>query len=102
MDLRDLNAYLQLIQDIMGGTVRRHTFTPAELQLLLDVQSSRIRKAVKNEVLRRYLRIVQQQFATDGCAPLRFARFWENQNSEGLHENEPVRSVLRARSATPA
>ena len=102
MDLRDLNAYLQLIQDFMGGTIRRHTFTPVELQLLLDVQSAHIRKTVKNEILRRYLRTVQQQFAKDGSDPLRFARFWEEQNKEGLEENEPPRSVLQARSATPA
>jgi hypothetical protein len=102
MDLRDLNTYLQLVQDIMGGTIRRHTFTPAELQLLLDVQSSRIRKTLKNEVLRRYLRTVQQQFAMDGSAPQRFARFWEDQNKDGLRENGAPRAVLQARTATPA
>ena len=102
MDLRDLNAYLQLIQEVMGGTIRRHTFTPAELQLLLDVQSSRIRKTVKNDVLRRYVRTVQQQFAIDGSAPVRFARFWDDQNKEGLRETNPPRAVLQARGATPA
>jgi hypothetical protein len=102
MDLTDLNAYLQLIQDIMGGAVRRHTFTPTELALLLDVQASQIRKTAKNEILRRYLRAVQQQFALDGSGPLRFARFWESENKEGLAEAEPARPVLRVRTAIPA
>lgn len=80
MDLTDLNAYIQLIQDIIAGTVRRHTFTPVELDLLLDVQASRMRKTAKDEILRRYLRTVQQHFASTGSMPLRFARFWEQEN----------------------
>ena len=102
MDLRDLNAYLQLIQDIMAGTIRRHTFTPVELQLLLDVQSAGIRKSAKNEVLRRYLRAVQQQFARSGSTPVRFARFWEDQNKEHLDNMLAPQSVQHARTATLA
>ena len=102
MDPTDLNAYLQLIQDIMGGTVRRHTFTPAELALLLDVQASQIRKTAKNEILRRYQRTVQQQFAMDGSGPLRFARFWEGEKTEVLAGPAPACPVLRVRTATPA
>ncbi len=102
MDLSDVNSYLQLIQDVIGGTVRRHTFTPMELDLLLDLQAVHIRKPAKNEALKRYLRAVQQQFASDGSAPLRFARFWEVENrKDGAEEPEPVRTLLRARTATP-
>ncbi len=82
MDLTDLSSYVQLIHEIIGGTVRRHTFSRLELDLLLDVQASPIRKAAKEEVLRRYLRSVQQQFAADGSSPLGFARFRDNDNPE--------------------
>jgi len=87
----------------MGGTVRRHTFTPSELDLLLDVQASNLRKTAKNDILRRYLRTVQQQFVTDSSVPLRFARFWEAENHKnGLAAAEPARALLRVRTATPA
>jgi hypothetical protein len=103
MDLSGLNAYLQLIQDIIGGTVRRHVFTPAELDLLLDVQASHVRKNAKNEVLRRYLRTVQHQFATDGSGPLRFANFWETETQKEVpQQGENGRGLARARGATPA
>jgi hypothetical protein len=103
MDISGLNAYLQLIHDIMGGTVRRHTFSPAELDLLLDVQASRVRKNMKNDVLRRYLRIVQHQFAIDGSGPLRFANFWETERQkDGLEDGATAPGLARARSATPA
>jgi hypothetical protein len=99
MDLTKLNAYVQLIQDIMAGTVRRHTFTPLELQLLLDVQAARIRKSAKNDILRRYSRTVQHQFALNHSVPIRFARFWEDQNKGGLQTPEPSRPILQARGA---
>lgn len=100
MDLSDLNSYLQLIQDIIGGTVRRNTFNRMELDLLLDVQASRMRKAAKSELLRRYFRTVQQQFATNGATPLRFARFWEDESqSPGTHQPQRAQ-ILPIRTAT--
>ncbi len=50
----------------MTGVVRRHTFTQWELEFLLDLQTSRIRKAQRNTVLRKYLQVVQQS-RTDGA-----------------------------------
>jgi hypothetical protein len=102
MDLSDLNAYLQLIQDIIGGTVRRHTFSRVELDLLLDVQASHMRKAAKNELLRRYFRTIQQQFVSDGKVPLRFACFWQDEaQKEGVHESQRAH-LLHVRTATSA
>jgi hypothetical protein len=101
MDVTDLNAYVQLIQDIMGGTLRRNTFTPVELSLLLDLQGSRMRKTAKNEVLRRYLRAVQQQFAADGSAPIRFARFWEIDKQESAHASKVQGTALRGGIPVP-
>ena len=102
MDLSDLNSYLQLIQDIIGGTVRRHTFNRMELDLLLDVQSSHIRKAAKNELLRRYFRTVQQQSGANDAVPLRFARFSEDEG-RNTRTHQPQRAqILTIRTATTA
>src|ERR1700761_2421064 len=38
-DRSELTSINQLIQDIIGGSVRRHTFTQWELELLLDLQT---------------------------------------------------------------
>jgi hypothetical protein len=103
MGISDLNSYLQLIQDIIGGTVRRHSFSRLELDLLLDVQASGMRKTAKEEALRRYLRTVQQQFVNDGSIPLRFARFWEDETQkEGIQQPEASPILVRIRTATPA
>ena len=102
MDLTDLTAYLELIQDIMGGAVRRHTFTRIELDLLLDVQGCPMRKTAKTEMLRRYLRAVQQRFAIDGSAPQGFATFLEAENQTHHPNSQAQPAALQVRTAVPA
>ena len=93
----DLTSISQLVQEVIGGTLRRNTFTPCELQLLLDLQACRIRKSTKPDLLRRYLKAVQQQFALDASAPLRFAHFFEReQHRIAVQSAERAEKVLRA------
>ena len=77
----DLASFSQLVQELITGSVRRHTFTPYELELLLDLQQSRLRKSSKPDVLRRYLRAVQQQFAEQSSL-LRLSAFLERENEK--------------------
>ena len=87
-------SFSQLVQELISGTVRRHTFTQPELELLLDLQNSRIRKSSKPDVLRRYLRAAHTQFAQQGSI-LRFSNFMER-------ENAPKSTPPPAMFATPA
>ncbi|MFL6446252.1 MAG: hypothetical protein ACJ746_00900 [Bryobacteraceae bacterium] len=73
-------SFSQLVQELISGTVRRHTFTQPELELLLDLQTSRIRKSSKPDVLRRYLRAAQVQFAQEASI-LRFSEFMERESA---------------------
>ncbi len=79
----ELTALNQLVEEIIGGTVRRHTFTQWELELLLDLQMCRVRKSARGEVLRRYVRAVQQHFAQGAVEPLRLAAFLEQESQRG-------------------
>ncbi|HLH02833.1 MAG TPA: hypothetical protein VKX25_08685 [Bryobacteraceae bacterium] len=74
----DWAAYCQLVQQLIGGPVRRNVFTPWEMRLLLDLQMTRMRKSSRPEVLRRYLRTVEQQAASGAAAPMRFSEFFES------------------------
>ena len=77
----DLASFSQLVQELITGSVRRHTFTPCELQLLLDLQRSRLRKSSRPDVLRRYLRAMQQQLA-EQASLLRLSTFIERENEK--------------------
>ncbi len=90
----DLASFSQLIQELINGSVRRHTFTQSELELLFDLQTSKLRKSSKPEALRRYLRAVQQHPSTES-AILRFSTFLDRESagrmpSPSVHLNEPI------------
>ena len=82
-DRSDITSFCQLIQELIGGTVRRHTFTQSELELLFDLQTSRLRKSSKPEALRRYLRAVQQH-NSHASSVLRFSSFLERESASRL------------------
>lgn len=78
-----MSSFNQLVQELINGAVRRHTFTQSELELLFDLQTSRLRKSSKPEALRRYLRAVQQHSITESSI-LRFSTFLERETAARL------------------
>ena len=94
----ELTSLNQLVQEFIGGSLKRHTFTQWELELLLDLQTCRIRKSARPEVLRRYVRAVQQHFAQGALEPLRLSAFLESENQRSRSASEP-QQVLEAQSA---
>ena len=79
LERSELMSINQLVQDIIGGSVRRHTFTQWELELLLDLQTCGLRKGARTEMLRRYVRAVQQHFSNGAMDPLRLSSFLEQE-----------------------
>lgn len=73
----DLTSFSQMVQEMIGGAVGRHTFSEWELELLLDLQSCRIRKSARPNLLRHYLKAVHQGFAEGASSPLRLTSFVE-------------------------
>jgi hypothetical protein len=82
LDKCELTSINQLIQDIIGGTAQRHTFTQWELELLLDLQTCGVRKSARPELLRRYVKAVQQQFAQGSLGPMRLSAFLDKENQK--------------------
>jgi hypothetical protein len=68
-------SFTQLIQELVGGAVRRNRFTQWELDLLLEVQIARLRKSARADALRRYLRAVQQSQLSGAAQPPGFSAF---------------------------
>lgn len=68
-------SYTQLIQELVGNAVRRNLFTRCELDLLLDLQMSHLRKTARVDALRRYLRVVQAAQVSGADEPPRFSAF---------------------------
>lgn len=88
----DFASFNQLVQELISGTIQRHVFTQWELDLLLDLQTCSIRKCARPDVLRRYLKAVQQHFAEDTSSLLRLSAFVEHES----HHRTPAQVVSPA------
>ena len=77
-------SFNQLIQELISGVIRRHTFSQWELDLLLDLQLSRMGKTARTDLLRRYLKYVQQQQAAGALTPPRLGPYLAARNEARL------------------
>jgi len=97
-----LTSFNQLVQEMIGGAIRRHTFSEWELDLLLDLQTCRIRKSARPDLLRGYLKAVHQSFAEGALSPPRFAAFLERRKQPrvGLRKLAPVAPAVLGAEAS--
>jgi hypothetical protein len=97
----ELTSFSQFVQEVIGGAVRRHTFTEWELGLLLDLQNCAVRKSARADLLRRYLKAVHRDFSAGAASPLRLAVFLERRKQHcrrGDAHTSQGRAVRAARA----
>ncbi len=75
VDLAKIGQFNGLMQEIIAGHQRRHTFSPWELVLLLDIESCVVRHSSREDLLRRYQRAAYQQAAAGRTELLKFSEF---------------------------
>ena len=90
----DLTSFSQFVQEVIGGAVRRNTFSEWELHLLLDLERCTVRKSARADLLRRYLKSVHREFALGAVSPPRFSFFLESrqQHRRGRACKAPART----------
>ncbi len=89
----DWTSFCQLVGELITGSVRRNVFTRWEMDLLLDLQMIRIRKSSRPDMLRRYLKALQQQLGAGEPIPLRLSRFHDYETKHraaGYLVNDPL------------
>ena len=69
------NRFNRLVKEILSGDVRRTSFQPWEVHLILDLQACRLTRSRRDEALRRYQRVVQKHLERGDLPPVRFADF---------------------------
>jgi hypothetical protein len=70
------NRFNRLVKELLQGEVRRTSFQPWEVHLLLDLQACRLTRSRRDEALRRYQRAVQKQLGRREVPPVRFWISW--------------------------
>jgi hypothetical protein len=72
-----LAQFNRLIQELLRGNMRRNTFRPWEVELLLDIESCNLRESSKRETLRRYQKAVQRHMEKGAGLPLKMSEYLE-------------------------
>jgi hypothetical protein len=68
-----------LIQEVIAGQFQRHVFSPWELDLLLDIESCKVRQSSRASLLRRYQHAACQRALRGGQPMLMFSEFLAEQ-----------------------
>ena len=77
-----LYRFNRLIQDLLRGTMKRNTFRPWEIELLLDIVSCDLNGSNRRETLRRYQRAVKRQIEGGADAPMLLSEYLANRRSK--------------------
>ncbi len=77
--LQVLGRFNRLMQDIFKESASRNCFYPWEIELLLDIQSCRLRDSSRRETLRRYQKTVQRHLEMGGTSLLKLSEFLEKE-----------------------
>ena len=77
-----LNRFNRLLQELMRGAIKRNTFQPWEIEILIDIEACQAREPVKRETLRRYQKAVQRAMEKGAPMPLRLSEYL--QGKKGL------------------
>jgi len=72
-----LAQFNRLIQELLRGNMRRNTFRPWEVELLLDIEASNLRESAKRETLKRYQKAVQRHMEKGARLPLKLSEYLE-------------------------
>lgn len=92
-ELRNSDAILaqfnQLLRELLGDGLHRHTFRPWEIEILLDIESWDLKGPRRGTILRRYQKAVQRMMAEGARMPLRFAEYMQGLPAGGVPERKP-------------
>lgn len=67
--------FQRLIRELMRGEIKRNTFQPWEVELLLDIEGCNLRAGSKESTLRRYEKAVLRQLDRGAAAPMKLSEF---------------------------
>src|SRR5258708_25726133 len=87
-----LAQFNRLIQELLRGNMRRNTFRPWEIELLLDIESCNLRETSKRDTLKRYQKAVQRHMEKGAPLPLKLSEYLSSVKAKRPAEGQSVAS----------
>ena len=70
-----LNRFKKLVGELTKGELRRNSFQPWEIDLLLDFDACELPSRRRTEILRQYQRAVEKQMEAGPGPPMKLSSF---------------------------
>jgi hypothetical protein len=85
-----LNRFNRLMGEVMRGAIARNTFQPWEIDILLDLDSCRLERRRRWDILRQYQRAVERQLQDGPGPPIKLSEFLEARERKRAKTFEPI------------
>ena len=69
------SRFNRLVQELLGGKLKRNCFQRWEVDLLLDIESCSMGPGAKRQALKRYQRAVTRQLENGGNTPFKLSEY---------------------------
>jgi hypothetical protein len=70
-----LNRFKRLLGELQRGQIARNSFTPWEVDILIDFDACELPPRRRTEILRQYQRAVERQFEAGPGPPMKLSQF---------------------------
>jgi len=85
-----LNRFNRLMGEVLRGAIARNTFEAWEIDILLDLDTCRLERRRRWDLLRQYQRAVERQLENGPGPPMKFSQFLEMRERKRAKTEEPV------------
>lgn len=80
-----LAQFRRLMNELLTGNLQRNTFQSWEIELLLDIESCRLRESQRERVLRRYQKAIEARIRKTGAMPIKLSEFLKRHYRKPRH-----------------
>jgi hypothetical protein len=70
-----LNRFRRLIREVIRGALARNSFQPWEVEILMDLETCELQRSRRLDILRQYVRAVEQQLVYGPGPPMKLSEF---------------------------
>jgi hypothetical protein len=70
-----LNRFKRLITEVLRGHLTRNTFTPWEVEILIDLEACELEPRRRTEIFKQYQRAVERQMESGADEPMKLSQF---------------------------
>jgi hypothetical protein len=89
-----LNRFQRLLTEVIRGDLKRNSFQPWELEILMDMETCDLGRR-RLEILRQYRRAVERQMQTGPGPPMKLSEFLRQREERAARMRKPAPVALQ-------